>query len=85
MLLKKSKNYDEQVQILESKGLEISDKDVVISFLNHVNYYRFSDYFLAFISKSDKKFRNKTTFEQLKNIYYFDAELRNLHQIRYRR
>jgi hypothetical protein len=26
MLLKKSKNYDEQVQILESKGLEIQIK-----------------------------------------------------------
>lgn len=46
--------------------------------MNHLNYYRFFGYFLAFISKSDKKFRNKTTFEQLKNIYYFDAELRNL-------
>lgn len=34
MLLKKAKNYDEQVQILESKGLEISDKDAVIAFLN---------------------------------------------------
>ncbi|WP_161487298.1 hypothetical protein [Butyrivibrio hungatei] len=54
MQLKKSKTYKEQVEILRNKGLKINDSSNVISFLNHVNYYRFSGYFLPFISKTDK-------------------------------
>lgn len=78
MQLKKSKTYKEQVEILRNKGLKINDSGNVISFLNHVNYYRFSGYFLPFISKTDKKFHEDTSFEQLENIYYFDSELRKL-------
>jgi abortive infection bacteriophage resistance protein len=77
MQLKKSKTYKEQVEILRNKGLKINDSGNVISFLNHVNYYRFSGYFLPFISKTDKKFHEDTSFEQLENIYYFDSDLRN--------
>ena len=78
MQLKKSKTYKEQVEILRNKGLKINDSGNVISFLNHVNYYRFSGYFLPFISKTDKKFHDGTSFEQLENIYHFDSELRKL-------
>ena len=78
MQLKKSKTYKEQVEILRSKGLKINDSGNVSSFLNHVNYYRFSGYFLPFISKTDKKIHEDTSFEQLENIYYFDSELRKL-------
>ena len=78
MQLKKSKTYKEQVEILKNKGLNVSDDAEVIAFLNNVNYYRFSGYFLPFISSTDKKFHGNTNFEQLKNIYYFDSELRKL-------
>ena len=78
MQLKKSKTYKEQVEILRNKGLKINDSGNVSSFLNHVNYYRFSGYFLPFISKTDKKFHDGTSFEQLENIYHFDSELRKL-------
>ena len=78
MQLKKSKTYKEQVEILRNTGLKINDSGNVSSFLNHVNYYRFSGYFLLFISKTDKKIHEDTSFEQLENIYYFDSELRKL-------
>ncbi|WP_027215824.1 Abi family protein [Butyrivibrio fibrisolvens] len=78
MQLKKSKTYKEQVEILRNKGLKIQNSGNVIPFLNHVNYYRFSGYFLPFISKTDKKFHDGTSFEQLENIYHFDSELRKL-------
>lgn len=78
MQLKKSKTYKEQVEILKKKGLVVGNDGDVVNFLNHVNYYRFSGYFLPFISQSDKKFHDKTSFEKLKNIYYFDSELRKL-------
>lgn len=76
--LKKSKTYKEQVEILKKKGLAVGNDGDVVNFLNHVNYYRFSGYFLSFISQSEKKFHNKTSFEKLKNIYYLDSELRKL-------
>jgi len=78
MQLKKSKTYKEQVEILKKNGLAVGNDGDVVNFLNHVNYYRFSGYFLPFISQSDKKFHNKTSFDKLKNIYYFDSELRKL-------
>jgi len=66
MQLKKSKTYKEQVEILKKKGLAVGNDGDVVNFINHVNYYRFSGYFLPFISQSDKKFHNKTSFEKLK-------------------
>lgn len=54
MQLKKSKTYKEQVEILKKKGLAVGNDGDVVNFLNHVNYYRFSGYFLPFISQSDK-------------------------------
>lgn len=78
MQLKESKTYDEQVEILVNKGLEIDDSSEVKAFLNLVNYYRFSGYFLPFIDRDSKTFFYGISFERLKNIYYFDADLRNL-------
>ncbi|NER00847.1 MAG: Abi family protein [Cyanothece sp. SIO2G6] len=67
----------DQVQKLESNGLIVADKSAAEKFLRHLNYYRFSGYGLAF-EESRHKFVPDTTFEQLRQAYEFDRNLRDL-------
>lgn len=76
MDLKEWKSYDELADILEEKGVVIHDRSAVISFLNEVNYYRFSGYFLPFNLKRSN--HNSVPFETIQKVYEFDVKLRNL-------
>ena len=66
------------VTILKSKNIIISDDAETKSFLNHVNYYRFSGYFLPFQVNGHGPLFSNIKFERLKAIYEFDEQLRNL-------
>jgi len=46
--LKKPITYEEQVNKLREHNLEINDSKKVISFLESVNYYRFTGYLVQF-------------------------------------
>ena len=74
--LKEWKSYDELADILEEKGIVISDRAATLSFLNIVNYYRFSGYFLPFNLKRANT--NTVPFETVQKIYEFDGKIRNL-------
>lgn len=76
MDLKEWKSYDELVDILEVKGVVVTDRNAVISFLKEVNYYRFSGYFLPFNLKRSND--NSVPFETIQKVYEFDGKLRNL-------
>lgn len=78
MELKKPTTYDEQVELLKSKNISIRDKDACTDFLSKTNYYRLSGYYLPFMRKQEEKCFITLEFERIKNIYNFDAELRNL-------
>jgi len=67
----------DQVSLLEQRGLVITDAAVAAQFLRHVNYYRFSGYCLAF-EHSRHQFIPGTTFEQIEYAYEFDRGLRDL-------
>lgn len=41
-------SYADQVQLLQHRGLVVSDLRKAEQFLSHLNYYRFSGYCLAF-------------------------------------
>lgn len=68
--------YDEQIALLEGRGLSIASHEQAIRFLQQVNYYRFSAYFLPFQTTTDT-FITGTTFAKLMELYYLDEELRN--------
>jgi abortive infection bacteriophage resistance protein len=76
------KTYEEQVAILKSRNLKISNNSFAISKLQRINYYRLSAYFLPFQypKNSDKKdiFLENITFEDIIQLYYFDCELRKI-------
>ncbi len=76
MSVKVFKTIDEQIEILETRGLIISNKAQAKEFLLHHNYYRISGYTLT-LRKNDV-FYKSVTFENIMEIYNFDFELRTI-------
>jgi abortive infection bacteriophage resistance protein len=66
-----------QIQKLKSYGLIIPDDLSATFFLQHINYYRFSGYALAF-ETSRHVYQPGTTFDQIRHAYEFDRALRDL-------
>lgn len=73
---KKFKSLDEQVKILQSRGLVIEDDIKAKEFLYNNNYYRVSGYSLTL--RNHDIFYPKTKFQNIIDIYNFDQEMRNL-------
>ncbi len=69
--------YQEQLELLKSRGLIVKDEQFAIIKLQHISYYRLSAYFLPFQSTKDK-FDEGITFETIIELYHFDKELRIL-------
>jgi len=74
MDIKPFKTISEQIDILKQKNLIINDEKAAANILAHINYYRLSGYTLT-LRKNDR-FYNNVSFEQVMQIYNFDAELR---------
>ena len=70
--------YSQQVALLQGRGLTVSNPALAIQFLSHVNYYRLSGYCVTFENGSRHTFVPGTTFEQLRYLYEFDFDLRDL-------
>lgn len=70
-------SYDEQIALLESRGLIITDKELAKKKLKHISYYRLSAYFLPFQKEKDL-FITDTRFEEILRLYYFDKALRKI-------
>jgi abortive infection bacteriophage resistance protein len=77
LMLKEPKTFDEQIDLLKSRGLIIGDEDKAKFILSNINYYRFSAYLIHF-KKEDETYKENITFEHIYNLYLFDKELRNI-------
>jgi abortive infection bacteriophage resistance protein len=79
---KEFKTFDEQLDILKQRKLNISNDSFVLSKLQRINYYRLSAYFLPFKHPQDidrkDDFLDDTFFEDIIQLYYFDSELRKI-------
>lgn len=80
---KPSKSAAELIPILVSRGLEITDTEFAIQWLQKVGYYRLSGYGLQLrvrdaVGKLTDYFLPGTQFEQLTQLYEFDRHLRLL-------
>lgn len=73
---KEFKTIDEQIAILETRGLQIPDKAVARDFLHRNNYYRVSGYSLTL--RSHDVFASSATFQNIIDIYEFDHHLRHI-------
>ena len=77
LMLKESKTFDEQINLLKARGLIIQNPEKVKFVLRNINYYRFSAY-LIHLKNDDDTYKENTTFEEIYNLYLFDKELRNI-------
>ena len=76
---KPAKTFDEQVALLESRGMDMGDLDRAKRYLSHLNYYRLAAYWLPFEqSHSPHRFKPDTSFNTVLEHYIFDRELRLL-------
>lgn len=73
--LKKHASFDEQISLLKSRGLTISDENQAKYILSCINYYRFSGYLFGFRNKRTGMYPCNLTFSQIKRIYDFDRRL----------
>jgi len=70
-------SYNEQFQLLKTRGMNFSNEEAVKSLLKQVGYYRLSSYWHPFFeNKQEKIFKNNTQFEKIYDLYKFDKELR---------
>ncbi len=73
------KNLDEQISILESKGLRIENKEFAHRVLLRENYFFLNGYRHLFVySKNDRRFLQGATFEELYSLFLFDRQFRNI-------
>lgn len=73
------RNLDEQIEILQSKGLVIPDVDKAKEILFRENYFFVSGYRHLFMRYNDKdRFIKGTTFEELYGMFVFDRMIRNI-------
>lgn len=76
---KPAKTFEEQVDLLISRGMSVNDKQAAARQLSNINYYRLEAYWLPFeSSRAPHKFKEDTAFETIVNRYFFDRELRLL-------
>ena len=79
MGVKVFKSLDEQVAILQNKGLVIDDIDYAKHVLLRENYFFLMGYRHLFLdSKDNKSFKKGTNFRELYSLFYFDRQLRNI-------
>ncbi len=79
MFTKEAKTIQEQIELLQERGLIISKPKIAQKYLQNISYYRLGEYW--YVMQSDKEnhiFKPNSTFENVIALYNFDAELRLL-------
>lgn len=74
-------SIDEQIDLLISRGMIVSDRSRVARYLSHISYYRLRGYWIPLEQPGagpDHAFRQGTTFDQILDLYIFDRKFRLL-------
>ena len=68
------------VNLLESRGLQICDRNKAIQYLDNIGYYRLSAYMYPLLKmpKTVHLYKEGSTFEKVMMLYRFDKNLRLL-------
>ena len=74
--MKQAKTIDEQLDILQNRGLVIKNRDYAYKVLQNINYYNLTGYLYLF--KEEKNYHKDTSLELAIKLYQFDNEMRNL-------
>ena len=76
--LKPPTGFQQQIDILEKRGLVIADKNRALETLSGLNYYTFSGYLHDFRKPNSDDYIEGLTFEKIANVIEFDRRLRNV-------
>lgn len=82
MKTKEPRTFDEQLRILESRGISIgseAERAKALDILQRVGYYKLiNGYKDLFLDKNsdEERYKSGTTISEIYALYYFDAELR---------
>lgn len=74
-------SINDQIKLLQSRGLIIKDINYAKYVLKNLNYYNFSGYTYIFEDKSSIRthnFLNNTTFEEVFEVFKYDVQIRQL-------
>lgn len=80
----KAITLDEQIALLQSRGMIIADVEKAKEVLLDIGYYRLGFYWFPFLKTGEQnnigshEFKNGTTLDDAVRLYYFDYELRSL-------
>lgn len=74
--LKPFKTLDEQIQILEDRGLVITDKDFAKQYLLTNNYYNIINGYSKYFPHAGDSYTGGTTFEEVTHLYLFDRDVK---------
>lgn len=77
MKVKDAKTFEEQMEILRSRGCIIDDEDGCLDVLSSINYYRLSAYFLPY-RDGENQFKAGTNFYAVYRSYEFDRKMREI-------
>ncbi|WP_068084877.1 Abi family protein [Polycladidibacter stylochi] len=73
---------DKQIELLERRGMDCSNRALVEHSLKHISYYRLRAYWMPYevpaVDEGDHAFREATKFEDVLALYEFDRHLRLL-------
>ena len=73
------KTLDEQLEILQDKGLVLEEVEYAKNVILRENYFFLMGYRHLFLQPNDKKhFKPGTTFKELYSLFSFDRQLRNI-------
>ena len=78
MAAKVFKTIDEQISILKSKGLTITDYNKTSEILLRENYFFLNGYRSPFLVSGSKRFIIGSTFDELYSLFTFDRYFRNI-------
>ena len=73
--LKDPKTYEEQLEILKSRGMIVGNDANALHILERTNYYRLSAYVLAY-KQDDDCYKDGTSIENIYSLYEFDRRFR---------
>ena len=71
-------NIDEQIDLLESRGMLLGDREKAREYLLDIGYYRLGFYWHYFESDDQHNFVENTKLETIRKLYYFDFDLKYL-------
>ncbi|MFX1759395.1 Abi family protein [Rhodococcus sp. As11] len=75
-------SISEQVDLMQSRGMQIPDREAAERWLHAVGYYRMSGYWHPFWNRNDsgellEEYVEGTTFDEVVGLYEFDRHLKN--------